>query len=365
MSVNCLFSGLFGILGHLNKKGGLRRLMNKSDPRPLFLTGYAKSGTTLLLSLLDGHPELCVFPKESEFFTVARAQIELDRDEGVKRFFERSILGAQFGMIDRVQVHVEKEMYFHALEKRWRSYDFKISAFLGAAVLAYGDVSGQTGRKWWVEKTPLTEQYGQLLSRWYPGMRMIYVVRDPRANYSSMKYWREREGSFITIPRFAHEWEVSVLQNERNRDFCRTLTLRYEDLVTDTVNCMKQICRFLEISYHKCLLSPTLGGRRFGGNSVYGDKFNGVSRSSLEKWRKILSDKDVRQIQCLLGLWMRNYGYKFKNTGDEVKWMSRDIIWAYMLKYVYDFYGKFPESVKRLYRRIPAFAIKNILQGNR
>ena len=38
------------------------------EQRACFIAGQAKSGTTLLISLLDGHPELLVFPLETAYF---------------------------------------------------------------------------------------------------------------------------------------------------------------------------------------------------------------------------------------------------------------------------------------------------------
>src|SRR5690349_23794625 len=38
------------------------------EQRAAFIAGQAKSGTTLLVSLLDGHPELLVFPLETAYF---------------------------------------------------------------------------------------------------------------------------------------------------------------------------------------------------------------------------------------------------------------------------------------------------------
>src|SRR2546430_16569908 len=38
------------------------------DQRACFIAGQAKSGTTLLIALLDGHPELLVFPQETAYF---------------------------------------------------------------------------------------------------------------------------------------------------------------------------------------------------------------------------------------------------------------------------------------------------------
>src|SRR5207244_838837 len=57
---------------------------------PVFLVGYPKSGTTLLLGLLDGHPELAVVPGETRYFTdlVPAAQGSRERvvDELHRRF---------------------------------------------------------------------------------------------------------------------------------------------------------------------------------------------------------------------------------------------------------------------------------------
>ena len=38
------------------------------DQRACFIAGQAKSGTTLLIALLDNHPELLVLPEETAYF---------------------------------------------------------------------------------------------------------------------------------------------------------------------------------------------------------------------------------------------------------------------------------------------------------
>src|SRR6266853_6216253 len=38
------------------------------ERRAAFIAGPAKSGTTLLVALLDSHPELLVFPQETAYF---------------------------------------------------------------------------------------------------------------------------------------------------------------------------------------------------------------------------------------------------------------------------------------------------------
>src|SRR6266571_6465184 len=70
------------------------------DQRACFIAGQAKSGTTLLASLLDSHPELLVLPQETAYFPTAltkygrrgrRAQF----DYLTKESFSRVLFGGE------------------------------------------------------------------------------------------------------------------------------------------------------------------------------------------------------------------------------------------------------------------------------
>ncbi|MGE5223096.1 MAG: sulfotransferase, partial [Omnitrophica WOR_2 bacterium] len=41
---------------------------NDLRDRPVFICGHPKSGTSLLRSLLDSHPQVIVYPEETSFF---------------------------------------------------------------------------------------------------------------------------------------------------------------------------------------------------------------------------------------------------------------------------------------------------------
>src|SRR5438445_754506 len=62
------------------------------DQRACFIAGQAKSGTTLLAALLDGHPELLVLPQETLLVTIRdprailATQIALEKTRETKRF---------------------------------------------------------------------------------------------------------------------------------------------------------------------------------------------------------------------------------------------------------------------------------------
>ena len=321
--------------------------MESLDANPVFVTGFGKSGTTLLLSLLDGHPDLCVFPREMRFFDVVREQLEADKEDGLDRFFRRFFFKTDFGMEDAIDVPIDRKEYAKVLRARWRSGGNKISSFMSAAVLAYGEVSGQRERKWWVEKTPTNEKNAKLLAQWHPNLKMIYVVRDPRANYSAFRLYRERIREPINTARFIKEWQRSVRAglSTRYSDF---LILRYEDVVTDPEIAMGTVCEYLDINFSETMLVPTLVGKPFSGNSGYRQSFSGVSSESLVRWRTTLSQSEITQIQSLLGRWMRQFSYEFEETvggGDHI-----DVAWARLLVWIYKGYDLLPSQAKQLYR---------------
>src|SRR5256885_2344145 len=79
------------------------------DQRACFIAGQAKSGTTLLAALLDGHPELLVLPQETAYFpTVLRKYQDRGRraqfDYLTKQSFSRVLFGG---------------------EQKWREHEYK------------------------------------------------------------------------------------------------------------------------------------------------------------------------------------------------------------------------------------------------
>src|SRR5579864_5885361 len=55
------------------------------DERACFIVGAAKSGTTLLVSLLDSHPELLVMPQDTAYFATVLTKY---RDRGRRAQFD-------------------------------------------------------------------------------------------------------------------------------------------------------------------------------------------------------------------------------------------------------------------------------------
>ena len=93
--------------------------------------------------------------------------------------------------------------------------------------------------------------------------------------------------------------------------------VRYEDLVDNPDNTMKNIANFMDIDFSKNLLTPSTFGINWRGNNFSGDKFNGISNNNSEKWKSRISEKDAMLIEYYFSSLMEEFGYKLQFDLDE------------------------------------------------
>jgi len=295
--------------------------MNELAGKGVFICGHPKSGTSLLMTLLDSHPQLLVYPEESAYFRrFCRVTTGLTIEEKIQQadhhllhMFEWDAADpppSQAGFPDRDYTAFS----YGAVKKAFRTWmeklGFEERALLPAALFAYGEVSGQLTDNIirWVEKTPYNERYSYRIFTLWPDARCIHVIRDPRDNYTSYR----RKHPDWTPNLFAYSWRGSTVLAERNQARFgkeRYLILRFEDLLSDPENVLLQIREFLEIEDHEILRQPTRAGRQWGGNSMFGDKFSQVSQTPMGRWKDSLDIRSLEKIEAALNSLMTRWGY--------------------------------------------------------
>jgi hypothetical protein len=307
--------------------------MNPDDFKnlsPVFILGIARSGTTLLQSLLDGHPQLLVDIYDSRFvywYRQVRRWPEKLR-QGPLSPARRMELAEQI-MLDFV-FHEASPYYqdflghisIPALKGHFRAFlnaspgqpKNYLEAYLYALGLASGHLSGQT--RFWVDKTLGYEYLFNRYAQWFPNARFIYMIRDPRDVYTSYKKRDIKNNRAITaIESFAVTWGDSaraLLDCQRNIPPENRFILRYEDLVADPQTVMKSVADFLGIDFTPGLLSPTKGFGRvpWGGNPESGKKQTGVVyQDAARKWQTYLQPEELARLEFLLGPEMQAVGY--------------------------------------------------------
>lgn len=277
------------------------------DHPPIFLLGSHKSGSSLLRSLLDGHPDLAVLPKETHLFQFTNHWVDYRRRRNVPRQLDRE----QF--FDSLIQHIRDDTrhgnpYADApgfsyrmemLEPRLRALDpaDMPSFFLGYMRAAYeaSNEAPPPADRAIVEKSVEHAEFAYVLARWFPGARFIHIVRNPYATLVAVRRMIQKQAG-----RYPYLWPMaSSLHNSYHHLFTNRLAvpnylcIRFEDLVQQTPSIMRQVADFLGIAYQDLLTRPTSLGERWQGNSTTNEAFSGISQRPLEAWQSQINDYEI------------------------------------------------------------------------
>ncbi|MBI1736460.1 MAG: sulfotransferase [Candidatus Rokubacteria bacterium] len=249
--------------------------VNAVHDDPIIVCGFMKSGTTLLVDLLDSHPELIVLPDDSHMRDPGK---NAERRRALDAYWVPHMVNSRgqapfwfFGPADAPYVE-----FANCLEYARRALpDDERGRFLAyVAAIHCANPRRASRPRAWVEKTPENEFHVDEILRWFPRARFIHVVRHPLENFAAVKRlysnraaWRRGKPWSTPDPR---RLAASVAAAERNRRRLgpeRYHVIRYEDLA-QTEHQMREVAQFLGISWDDALLSPTMNGMPTQANST-------------------------------------------------------------------------------------------------
>ncbi len=277
------------------------------DMRGVFVVGVARSGTSLLKALLDGHPQLWVPSAESfavdwceasdpvaAFLALPRYDALLPEGSDARREVER-VLRAEFAP--------------------GQGAPRAVLAFLKAMARVQAPAVSATH---WVEKTPKhLRAVPDFLKSFGGRARVVCVVRDPRAVLASQAKRWERGRTPEGMRHFARRWATGdALTREYQRRATQAgfgfMAVRYEDLVAQPEAIMREVATHLDIPWDPMLVAPTRGGTAWGGNSSYGTDGapSQISDVSLRRYEQELPASIVTGVSRLLARRMEAWGYE-------------------------------------------------------
>jgi len=159
------------------------------------------------------------------------------------------------------------------------------------------------------DKTPWNVFHLDRLHKVFPCAVYVNLLRDPRAVVAS--YLANFNGvKDLSVRDAAYRWKdaVSLVERFKKRTGVKCIDLRYEDLVSNPVVQIERIASFLNLE----LLKEERGDLSFGDELLphYRKAFQPIDTDSIEKWKKVLSDGDVKVIDAICGKQMVNFGYR-------------------------------------------------------
>ena len=158
----------------------------------------------------------------------------------------------------------------------------------------------------WVEKTPRHLYECDTFLKWFPAeARFLVMRRDPRDVVASALKRKSSRTIFqmALTGRLAHE---VVTEHEQDPRF-RVVT--YERLVQDPGRVMQTVCQFLEVPYDPVVVTPTVLGAEYSGNSGFDSALHGVSEAAVGRYRDVLSAPQLERTEALLAPVLSAGGY--------------------------------------------------------
>ena len=301
--------------------------MTDLSSSPVFLIPQARTGGTLLVTMLDAHPDLAmsyeIYPHllmdEDGAAMDARAVREAiegatpageaaDQTAWIKGIDEPNLRTFLFrarragldveDIVDELARLIDEGFTFESLDGRLE--------FTDRLMKRKAERAGKSG---WGGK--MLADPAVLHAR-HPEARFFLVLRDGRDMAASMLH----TGSFNTTPARAAEQWVKHIQDFRGfvaDTDARAFEVRYEALIADPSAVLEEVCGFLGVAYDGAMLAYhqrdlALFKNPYGHLS-HKQLAEGLNDSSVGRWRRDLSDADARAFMDVAGELMAELGY--------------------------------------------------------
>lgn len=288
------------MIGKLSK-----RLLIINPMKHIFITGCPRSGTTMLGSILASSDSVIVTP-ESHFFN----------DFIFSHLSELSSSAKKMKMVDYYNNHYRfKQWGINASHIRNLPEQVTLSSYpkvIEETVKHYAKNHSShkiTDTYIRIDHTPSNIKDYKLLGSLFPDSKFVYIVRDPRAIYASIKDLDWGPNSAMKLSQLWIEY-VAAYFALKKIDSSRVFLIKYEDLLDKPDIALKDLCEFLKLQYSESMFSNNssfkLPKSTFSQHSLVG---KALDKTRIDKWKKELNSKDIKIIEAYCGSSLDSFGY--------------------------------------------------------
>lgn len=267
--------------------------------QPIFIVGNSRSGTTLMGSILGLNPDVFTF-EELHFFGTLWSPSDRHKKLTLN---QAEALAAKLLAIQDEDVisHQDPQLFIaeaHTMIARLNSKNYTATNIL-QTFLVY--TAEKNGKNIPCEQTPRNVLYISELLELYSDCHIVNMVRDPRDVLLSQKYkWKIRFLGANNIPyreairawtnyhaiTISQLWNVAINAAKKQESNNRILTVRFEDLISQPENIIRQVCQFTGLEFVPGMLqvSQSEGGVSSHKKIAPGQK--GIDSSATGKWKQ-------------------------------------------------------------------------------
>lgn len=291
--------------------------------KPVFICGHRKSGTTLLINLFDNNHDCMTIPGDNGFFYLYYPYLINESLENKKKGLNecnKKILNEinklKINKIKRKKLIKNYNTFIKYTKTIKKNYDF--SKILKLRAYYFAKAFNKLNRKIWIEKTSSTEIYALEIKKKFKNAKFIHIIRDPRDNWASLKSgWKSRYNinsknlnhlMFSLIFRVYNSLKFADL-NQKVIGSKNYLVIKYESLIKSPKKELKKIQKFLSIK-NNLDLKTTFLGDEWNSNNFIGKKKTELSKININKYKKICSKDEIKNLEFYFYNFLKKYKYK-------------------------------------------------------
>ena len=247
----------------------------------VFLSGFPRTGTTLLDTILMGHPDIVVLEEQPM----------------------AALMGTNFDGLGTPSeyLNISEE---DALNLR-KTYIDELMKRLG----------NKEESKVIIDKHPLNTRYIPLLKKAFPNAKFIITLRHPcdciLSCFMQNFEFNAGMGNFLNLEDSAKLYSVTMglwvaLERKLNLNF---KTVRYEDLIQDAEGVSKSLINFLNLTWDANILDHRKTARNRGQISTasYNQVTQDIYKTSRGRWKNY--ERELSQVIPDLAPYIKKFGY--------------------------------------------------------
>ena len=258
--------------------------MSLKCKNPIIIGGSGSSGSTLLATIINRHPDISIGPELSLFNKPALYNEPYHLfSKNLESYMVKGTSTRGWFLYWKTLRELKKYGW-DKNELIKMSYKCKNNIeFIDNFFNRYLE---ENDSSIWAEKTPSNSYYFQSFLKLYPNGRIIHIYRDYRDVVSSLK----KRGMNSYYASMLYLYNTSTALGCRKQE--NYYELSYEELVTDPSRTINDLCKFLKVPYDKKMIKESKGKNVNQIKSWRNNPSGEIKSNSIKVKNRILTNYD-------------------------------------------------------------------------